>query len=487
MEEESLELKHEGSPVLENNTLVENTETIEDPTEAASAQVGEEETEETEPPHISEGVEDDVVKQGSQLTEDMSIADTSEPQISETEFGQHMITEEEDGIEPLIKETLEDTEGPEIGHFIDDLLSHEDTEEENEEDRHPAPDPESERTSPPNESTVPAEEEETGLNINTTEYMALLPELQAESQTLSKLNGQLQTKIAEHLSKKAGDKHPRLDRDISDQEQYQKYMDLMEQLKVQHHHVSELHQQRTEELRQQSLEKLKQVEHELRSLAALKYEAAMTALTGKVGKQAALTKVEKLQADELKQEDKLASVRLNNIKLKNKISQLEMELKSKRELADGLLLMDFEQLKTENQTFKDKLKERSEELLRLKRKVACSVQGISHVKEKLHFMHMENKVKHSQLAKTDALVALKREVLTRTRQARDGLRADNLKLQQRCGLLGNTTLLQDFEEKVDTSECLQQRLEMLKRRHAELTLKCAGIKQKIEQSNPEGQ
>ncbi len=115
------------------------------------------------------------------------------------------------------------------------------------------------------------------------------------------------------------------------------------------------------------------------------------------------------------------------------------------------------------------------------------LQGISHVKEKLHFMQMENKVKRSQLAKTDALVALKREVLTRTRQARDGLRADNLKLQQRCGLLGNTTLLQDFEEKVDTSECLQQRLEMLKRRHAELTLKCAGVKQKIEQSTPEGQ
>ncbi len=367
-----MELKHEGSPVLENNTPVENTETIEDPTEAASARVGEEETLETEPPNISEGIEDDVVKQGSQLTEDMSIAKTSEPQISETEFGQHMITEEEDGIDPLINETLEDTEGPEIGHFIDDFLSCEDTEEEEEEDRHPAPD--SERTSPPNESTVPAEEEETGLNFNTTEYMDLLPELQAESETLSKLNGQLQTKIAEYISKKAGDKHPRLEGDISDQEQYQKYLNLMEELKVQHHLVSELHQQQTEELRQQSSEKLKQVEHELRSLAALKYEAAMTSLTGKVGKQAALAKVEKLQADELKQEDKLASVRLNNVKLKNKISQLETELKSKRELADGLLLMDFEQLKTENQTFKDKLKERNEELIRVKRKVACSVQ-----------------------------------------------------------------------------------------------------------------
>lgn len=82
------------------------------------------------------------------------------------------------------------------------------------------------------------------------------------------------------------------------------------------------------------------------------------------------------------------------------------------------------------------------------------------MKEKLHFMQMEDEVKHTQLVKADTLVALKCEVLTCTRQARDGLRADNLKLQQRCGLLGNTTLLQDFEEKVDTSECLQQRLEL---------------------------
>ncbi|XP_073693104.1 cilia- and flagella-associated protein 184 [Garra rufa] len=482
MEEGSLEVKHG-----KKNTQVENTETSEDP-EAASAQVEEEETDETEPPNISEGDEDDVVKQDSQLSmdvlkEDVSIAETKEPQIDETEFGQHMITEEEDWIEP---ETLEDTEGPEIEHLIDDLLSREDTEdeEEKEEDRLPAPDPGNERTSPPNESTVPGEGDE--LNINNEEHMDLLHELEAESEKLSKLNLQLQTKIAEYLSKKTDDKRPRLEEDISNQEQYQNYIDLIEELKVQHHSSSEFHQQRTEELRQQSLEKLKQVEQELRSLAALKYEAAMTALSGKVGKQAALAEVEQLQADELKQEDKLASVCLNNIKLKNKICQLETELKSKRELADGLLLMDFEQLKTENQTFKDKLKERSEELLRLKRKVACSVQGISHVKEKLHFMQIENKVKHTQLAKADALVALKREVLTRTRQARDGLRADNLNLQQRCGLLGNTPLLQDYEEKVDASECRQQRLEMLKRRHAELMLKCAGVKQKIEQSKPEG-
>lgn len=212
-----------------------------------------------------------------------------------------------------------------------------------------------------------------GFSITDKEQMDLLHEQQAETEKLSKLKGQMHSKVAEYLNKKTGDKHPRLE-EIYQTRSSTKSAWFSRGALMQHHSFSELQQQRTEELRQQSSEKLKQVEHELRSLAALKHEAAMTALTGKVGKQAALAKVEQLQADELKQEDKLASVRLNNIKLKNKICQLETELKSKRELADGLLLMDFEQLKTENQTFKDKLKERGEELLRLKRKVACSVQ-----------------------------------------------------------------------------------------------------------------
>lgn len=368
MEEGSLD--HEESLVLENNTPVENTETFEDRTEATSAQ----EIEDTEPPNISEAVEDDEVEQGSHLslgvlTEDTSSAETSGPQQEETESGQHMITEEKDEIELLINENSEDTDGPEVEHFIDDLLSREDTEEE--EERLPTPDPKNERTSPYNESLVPAEEEEFGLCINNKEHMDLLHELQGRNEELRQLNVQLQTKISEYLSKKTSAK---LEGDISGQEQYQKYVELMEDLRVQHHHCSELHQQQTEELRQQSLEKLNQVKQELRSFAALKYEAAMRALTGKVDKQAALSKVEQLQADGLKQEDKLACVRLNSIKLKNKICQFEMALRSKRELADGLLLMDFEQLKAENKTFKDKMNERNEELCILKTKVACSVQ-----------------------------------------------------------------------------------------------------------------
>ncbi|KTF76966.1 hypothetical protein cypCar_00020436 [Cyprinus carpio] len=244
--------------------------------------------------------------------------------------------------------------------------------------------------------------------------MDLLHEQQAETEKLSKLKGQMQSKVAEYLSKKTGDKDPRLE-EIYQTRSSTKSAWFSRGALMQHHSFSELQQQRTEELRQQSSEKLNQVQHELRSSAALKHEAAMTALTVNVCTQAAL--VQQLQEDQLKQEDQLASVHLYNIKFKNR---------------SEIRFCDHQE----------------------------HPQGISHVKEKLHFVQMESKVKHTQLVKADTLVALKCEVLTCTRQARDGLRADNLKLQQRCGLLGNTTLLQDFEEKVDTSECLQQRLEL---------------------------
>ena len=53
-------------------------------------------------------------------------------------------------------------------------------------------------------------------------------------------------------------------------------------------------------------------------------------------------------------------MRLENIKLKNKLKKKEMQLKSKEELAEGLHLIDFEQLKIENQTYNEKIEERNE-------------------------------------------------------------------------------------------------------------------------------
>lgn len=388
--------------------------------------------------------------------------------------------------------TFEQDEGPEMEPLIGEPLTREGsiegyeddiTDDENGPPRIDPGTPESERSSPASPQQVKEEvaEEDPGID-----YIEVLTELQNEKEKLSQHNVQLQFKLVEYFRRKTGDEaKPERERDkaVSDQEQrYQKYIDIMEDLKNQYHHDSELHQQQAEELRKQMQAKLEQVEQEWLTFMEQKRAVAVTVLSRRLGKQAALSEVEQIQAVEQRRESELVAVRLENIKLKNKMNKLEAELRAKEELAEGLHLIDFEQLKIENQTYHEKIEERNEELLKLRKKITSTVQVLTHVKEKLQFVQVENQAKRGQLADVDALVAQKRDALTRTKQARDGLRMDNLRLRQRCGLLGNETLLRDFEEKVDASEALEQRLEMLKRRHAELILKCAGVKTKLEQT-----
>ena len=58
------------------------------------------------------------------------------------------------------------------------------------------------------------------------------------------------------------------------------------------------------------------------------------------------------------------------------------------ELAEGLHLIDFEQLKIENQTYNEKIEERNDELLKLRKKINTTVQVLTHLKEKLQHMQV---------------------------------------------------------------------------------------------------
>lgn len=61
-------------------------------------------------------------------------------------------------------------------------------------------------------------------------------------------------------------------------------------------------------------------------------------------------------------------------------------------MAEGLHLIDFEQLKIENQSLAEKIEERNEELARLRGKTSQVMQILAHVKEKLHAVTRDNQV-----------------------------------------------------------------------------------------------
>ena len=65
-------------------------------------------------------------------------------------------------------------------------------------------------------------------------------------------------------------------------------------------------------------------------------------------------------------------------------------LRKKEQLADGLHLIDFEQLKIENQTLNEKIEERNDELSKLKAKIVANVIILSHNREKYQFICKQN-------------------------------------------------------------------------------------------------
>ncbi|XP_021066848.1 coiled-coil domain-containing protein 96 [Mus pahari] len=319
------------------------------------------------------------------------------------------------------------------------------------------------------------------------QYHSLL----VERNRYQRYNMYLQQKIHETLRKKGleaaaepGDKSAEPESPEKEQE-YLRYLAMLEELKKQEADDLEWYRQEVRELKQQCQEKQTRVEKEWRRFQALKKQVMMQVMGScrmRGGRQAALREVEQLQALEDKKEKEMSAVRLENVQLKQSLVHFETRMKAQEDLAEGLLLIDFEQLKIENQTFNEKVEERNEELLKLRTKVTSNVQIITHVKEKLSFIDTENSCKKAQLSEVDAQVALGRDLLTKTKQARDSLRIDNVKLSQKCGLLGKESLLRDLEEKVEKTEMLNRRLESLKRHHAGLALSCKGVKQKIREA-----
>ncbi|XP_072348582.1 cilia- and flagella-associated protein 184 isoform X1 [Scyliorhinus torazame] len=324
-----------------------------------------------------------------------------------------------------------------------------------------------------------AEDEQASLNRLELEYK--YQALFVERQSLRSHNNQVQNKLADYYRKKTEETKTEFKKPHSDYEQrYMRFMDSLAKLQAKYREEVELYTEQINDLTTECEEKQQLTEYAWRMFMSRKKTVAKTVINKRPGRHAALLELERIQITEEQKEKEMRQIRFLTIKMKNKLKFYEHQLKAKEELAGGLNLIDYEQLKIENQSYSEKIEERNEEVTKMRKKVAVTIGVMTHIKEKLEYVEAENVEKKTQLMDLEAVVAQKREILTKTKQARDRVRTANFKLKEKCGLLCNKVLLRDFEENVDTSDRLRQRLEVLKRRHADLTLDSYGIKKKIE-------
>uniref|UniRef100_A0A663DK34 CCDC113/CCDC96 coiled-coil domain-containing protein n=1 Tax=Aquila chrysaetos chrysaetos TaxID=223781 RepID=A0A663DK34_AQUCH len=305
--------------------------------------------------------------------------------------------------------------------------------------------------------------------------------LAAERERLRRAGARLQLRLGELLRLRRGERRPRAEPGAGGPELYAQRLLRLRELREERERAAAACRERVAARRRDGEERQARARAEWAAFQARKKEAAVSSLGRRLGgREAAAAAVARIQAGE---GDKERQARVENIKLKHEIQNLETILKAQGELVEGQRFLDFEHMKKENQKHSKKIDDLSDEILKLKKKVSNTVHVLSQFREKLQFVEAENQGRKAELMDIESVLSQKRDVLTKTKQARDRLRRNNLKLQQKCGLLGNEALLRDFEEKVDAAELLSQRLETLKRHHAALILTCRGIQKKIKEAN----
>ena len=181
-----------------------------------------------------------------------------------------------------------------------------------------------------------------------------------------------------------------------------------------------------------------------KEFADFKREVAKDAVNSRTGKPIPAKLIAHFEELEREKEGEVEKVRLKNISHRTTLKKLQATLKKKEELAQGLPLIDFEQLKIENQTLNERIEDRNEELLKLRKKTTATVQVLTHIKEKLQFVQQEVSVQKERLEGLDGEVSHHRDLLTHLKHERDRLRAENMKLKQQGGMMDDA-LLEDFE------------------------------------------
>merc|ERR1712176_460664 len=224
----------------------------------------------------------------------------------------------------------------------------------------------------------------------------------------------------------------------------------------------------SEELKSQ-LETKRQKAIECRdSFQEFKRQVARHAEYARTGKKIPEKIIQEVEEFELDKDAEVEEVRGSNISLKNRLAKLEQALRKKDELAENLHVIDFEQLKIENQTLNEKIEERNEELHKLRKKTIVTVQIITHMREKVQFVQQEYQVLKGELAQLDQDLAGQRDLVAKTKHERDEHRSEYAKLRQQTGIMNSDHLTRDYEARNEHIKKLKDDIANLKKRHGQM-------------------
>lgn len=236
-------------------------------------------------------------------------------------------------------------------------------------------------------------------------------------------------------------------------------------------------QEKTEEADKFRLQKEKEFQD-------IRERACKDAIKQKTNKPISTQEINTIEAKLVKSERGLEQSRIQYILTKAKHKKTEEELDKQDQLSEGLHLIDFEQLKIENQSLNEKKAEKSQDLEKIRKKIVENAHILTHVKEKLAFVTKQKKALTDKQQEMDKKYAEARAKLATARIHRDKVRDYNSNLKKSSGLIGMNDLLYDFENRSNQLELMQDKVTELKQKYNDLISMQHELEAKIAQHPP---
>ena len=191
------------------------------------------------------------------------------------------------------------------------------------------------------------------------------------------------------------------------------------------------------------------------SLHQFQVEMARTAVD-RHGNALSTKALERMQGEERALNKQLADVRLHYLTQQAKVEALQQSIKAKEELAEGLHLIDFEQLKIENATLHEKVEERNDELYKLGKKKNAAVEVLTHVREKVWWVWEENQALRGAVGEEEGDIQDKRREMKALKKVREELRRENEALKVKEGFVGVDALVLDYERRKEALKLVRR-------------------------------
>ncbi|KAL3691090.1 hypothetical protein R1sor_004741 [Riccia sorocarpa] len=148
------------------------------------------------------------------------------------------------------------------------------------------------------------------------------------------------------------------------------------------------------------------------------------------------------------------------------LHKLEQVRKKKDQLPEGLHLVDYEQLKMENESLAEKIHAKNEEIVLLRKKRTAAVHALTHVREKLQFVEKDTKIVSDRLDEVEQGLHQGRIDLHNLKSRCEHISQKKQRLQKSMVNILDPLLLDDLENLRDDAEALEEVIADLRQRYS---------------------